>query len=445
MIHAMNKTIWTVLVLSVLAAVLLFAPHAFADGGGAVSDASDKITIAEDGTATLFSSHMAGEEVCSLQVSFTVPAGTTFEFGGTVADRMTSQKTVDGVLTIYISGAEPLLLPGRDALLLGTFAPAEGVRPVESSLAFVYGSRVISQTLEVDPLELSAREQLQALVDIADSMELLGEPQQEALNKAKEVLAKEDATDEQLDEAYNYLYGQLYEQDSGGSSGGVVNDERAALETELKKAGELDPSAYDKDTVGALNEAIDMARAALDGGSQDDIKAARAALAAAISGLKKVGQPRLEAALDKARATLNDGKSYSAQSRQALEDAIQAAEAVLADPDATSEERTAAALDLEEATENMVPQGSDPSGPVYDENGGSGLEGSGDDPTQTPAQTASADATAAPAATSAATPSSTAAVPNTGDETVLAPWLALLCLCAGMLTVLAIRRGKADR
>lgn len=441
MTHKINRTVWTVLVLALLAAMLsLPAPYALADGE--VSGAGkDTVTVAEDGTATLFSSGMAGSEVCSLQLSFNVPADTVFTFADALAGRMTSQKTTEnGLLTIYIAGAEPLMQIGQTTLVLGTFSPAEGVRPVEDSLSFVYGGRVISQTLEVEPLALTEREQLQALVDEAKAMDSLGEPQKRALANAEELLKKADATDAELNAAYNELYGQLYEQSSGRApgSGGTVSEERAALEAELENALALDAGVYDKDTVGVLNEAIDKANAALNSASDADIKAAREALAAAISGLKKVGQPRLEAALSAAKAKLNDGNSYSAQSREALEDAILAAEAVLANGSATDEERTAAAQTLEAATENMVPQGADSSGPVYDgSGGGAGLDGSTGDVTQTPAQTA--PATATPAPTAAATAG--AAAPNTGDETVLLPWLAVLCLAGAALTVL-LRRGR---
>ena len=129
----------------VLAAVMLMpVTDTLAAEGEAASPPApaDYITV-DGGVVTLHSDSMAGEGICSLQLTLTGAAD--FVFDETLAGgRMTHvSRTADGV-TIYIAGASPLMADGFTTLALGTVAPADGtVTLAENSLIYVYGSRAI--------------------------------------------------------------------------------------------------------------------------------------------------------------------------------------------------------------------------------------------------------------------------------------------------------------
>lgn len=116
----------------------------------------DYITV-DGGVVTLHSESMAGEGICSLQL--TLAGAADFAFDGTLAGgRMTNMSyTPDGV-TIYIAGAEPLMAAGNTTLTLGTVTSAGGtVTLAENSLKYVYGSRTIIRNV-VDEEEETATE-----------------------------------------------------------------------------------------------------------------------------------------------------------------------------------------------------------------------------------------------------------------------------------------------
>ncbi len=189
----------------------------------------------------------------------------------------------------------------------------------------------------------------------------------------------------------------------------------------------------------------------------------------------------LRTALDTAKGY--DAAGYTPASFQALQAAIQSAEEVLANAEASEAEWTAAKQALQAAVDKLVPVASaDGSGPVIgdgpDDGTGSGAPEPGptvsetvppvaptaaptasaaatDTPAATdgPEPTADQEATATPAPTASATPTPTATAaptaapggasnaPGTGDEADAAFWLAALCL-SGSLLALALRRLK---
>ena len=173
----------------------------------------------------------------------------------------------------------------------------------------------------------------------------------------------------------------------------------------------------------------------------------------------------LRTALDTAKGY--DAAGYTPASFQALQAAIQSAEEVLANAEASEAEWTAAKQALQAAVDKLVPVASaDGSGPVIgdgpDDGTGSGAPEPGptvsetfppaertaatEAPTLTPAPTASAtpeEPTATPTATPTPTavPSGTSNAPGTGDEADAALWLAALC-ASGSLLALALRKLK---
>ncbi len=173
----------------------------------------------------------------------------------------------------------------------------------------------------------------------------------------------------------------------------------------------------------------------------------------------------LRTVLDRAKGY--DAAGYTSASFQALQAAIQSAEEVLANADASETEWTAAKQALQEAMDKLVPVASaDGSGPVIgdgpDDGTGAGAPEPGptvsetfppaeqtaatEAPTLTPAPTASATpeeptATHTATPTPTAVPSGTSNAPGTGDEADAALWLAALC-ASGSLLALALRKLK---
>ena len=142
----MKRILHMFMTVLVLAAVMLMpvTDTLAAEGEANASSAPgvDYITV-DGGVVTLHSDSMAGEGICSLQLTLTGAAD--FVFDETLAGgRMTHvSRTADGV-TIYIAGASPLMADGFTTLALGTVAPADGtVTLAENSLIYVYGSRAI--------------------------------------------------------------------------------------------------------------------------------------------------------------------------------------------------------------------------------------------------------------------------------------------------------------
>ena len=138
--------------------------------------------------------------------------------------------------------------------------------------------------------------------------------------------------------------------------------DRDDLQDLVDEANAINQDDYTDETAQELQDAIDAAQAVLDDpdATDDEIQDAYEALENAINNLKP-DKTELEKAINDGNGILGgDTDKYSPESVQALEDAIAAGEAVDADPDATAEEiknATDAIRDalkdlLEEAVEN---------------------------------------------------------------------------------------------
>lgn len=428
MTRQIYKTCLTALCLAaLLAAMLLLAPRGLADG-----EAKDAIKI--DGeTVTLVSARLAGEKVSSLKVSFTVPEGTQFTFSTAFGETWLTYASVSGgVMTLYIAGTTPLMAEGQTELILGTVTNADQVQPVENSLGYVYGARVVNQTLEVAAAPLKLPEQLKALVEQAEA-EFPEEDDRPdvlkaALEAAQKLLDEGSADEAALTAALQALQAALDGAQSGAGSTTDAHEALAALvETIRGKYGGFSPVKYTEDSWRSFNDAWDNAKALLaDANASDEaLRAAMAKLEAAELALETEGQAALKAAIQAAKDKLNDGNTYASASRTALEQLVQAAEELLK-TGASEDDLKAKAAELAQKTKDLPRQQSgDPSGNAPGEDAGGGT-----------------DATAAPTAAAAATKKPDSA-PNTGDETHLAVWAAVLCLsCLGLAAVCLRRRAE---
>lgn len=165
-------------------------------------------------------------------------------------------------------------------------------------------------------------------------------------------------------------------------------------------------------------------------------------------------------------------EGYTQTSYEQLLSAIEAAEAVLADPNAADADLVAAAAALQKALDQLVPVAdADGSGPVIGDGADDGTGAGAPEPTagaqsdkvpdaapsvspEIDADTASEvtepvptepAATAAPTPTPAPSPDGRSSAPHTGDETPVFLWVLALCLSGGALAAVALRRGRYRR
>ncbi len=121
----------------------------------ALAATADTIELAENGTVTVVSGHAAEELLSSVQVRIRIaPAegqSVGFTFSAGLADRLTRYSYTDGTLSVYVAGTAPLLAAGQDRFVLGavTGGDVAGAALPEDALQFVYGRRVVAQSVEL--------------------------------------------------------------------------------------------------------------------------------------------------------------------------------------------------------------------------------------------------------------------------------------------------------
>lgn len=168
-----------------------------------------------------------------------------------------------------------------------------------------------------------------------------------------------------------------------------VNKE--ALKTAIDQAKGIDLSKYTEESAAALKAALEAAESAFanDKATQEEVNAAAEALNKAIEELKPADPQEPETPEEEAREELKetveesygiDLASYTEESVAAFMAARNAAEAVLADENATKEEIDAAIDALNQAIAALTPDqgGDDGNGGSGDQGGNGGNGGSGD-------------------------------------------------------------------
>lgn len=174
---------------------------------------------------------------------------------------------------------------------------------------------------------------------------------EEALANAKAVLANTEATADEVAKALKAL----------NDAEDALEDlaEKDDLKAAVEEAKALDPEAYTPSTAKALADALKKAEAVLADpeASEEDVAKALADLKKAKDALaEKADKKDLEKAVDKAEDL--DTSNMTPESKEAFEKALEAAKAVLANPEA-SEEEVANALkklnDAKDALEEVAP------------------------------------------------------------------------------------------
>ena len=167
-----------------------------------------------------------------------------------------------------------------------------------------------------------------------------------AINAAQAVLNKPEATQEEVNDALKALTDAKENLKTKEPS--VEKPEKSELEETVKDAKTFvesleNPEMYTEESLKALNEAIAMAEEVLasETATQDDINAAMRKVRTARGNLalKKpaVATEALENAIANARELANDTATYTEESRAALNAAVDAAQKVLEDANATQE------------------------------------------------------------------------------------------------------------
>ena len=186
---------------------------------------------------------------------------------------------------------------------------------------------------------------------------------EDALAKARDVYADEDATQEDVDAALKALDDAIDALEEVPEPA-----DKTDLEASIDAAGALDPEDYTEESWAGVEDALGAAKdvAADENATQEDVDAAQKALDDAVNALEKAEEPEtvdkslLAESIAEAEA-LNE-EDYTAETWAAMAEALEKAKDVYADPDATQEEVDdadlalfAAILCLEEARPEIEP------------------------------------------------------------------------------------------
>ncbi len=401
----------TIRMAAVLAAVLallaLLAPTALADD---IDRGTDAVRIDQDGTVTLISGHIGAEGVASLRLRLNVPADAVFTFDAGLAGRMTYSGAIrEGKMNLYVASAVPLMSPGQTELVLGRIAAADmgSVSAGEDALQYVYGSFVAPQTVTI--------------------LETQQSPSGDVDEQLKALMAEVD---------------------------GFAQDP-------------ANPTKFSGDTWGTLLDAWTSAGGVDENTPEAEKASILAQLQAAFNGLMRA---EVAQALQKAAGYVPE--AYESSSYSVLQAAVAKARA-LTGPYVTDEQAAAVVSEINAAISGLAVN-PDYNGPVISDgpDGGTG-SGGGEAtpaPTESPAPSATPEPTVSPAPSASPEPGATpepeasteptaspspaptatakpaapggggSRAPSTGDETVILPWAALLCLSGALLAVVFARR-----
>ena len=222
----------------------------------------------------------------------------------------------------------------------------------------VYGTKVSDP--EPEPVDKTA---LESAIEDAKKADTEGKTDEsvaalnDAIAKAETVLADADATQDEVNAAVTALY-----QAVAGLEDKPVEPEpadKAALQAYVDEVSGTDLSAYTDETARAFTAALENAQTILGSAdaTQEQVNSALAALKSAFQALAEkpvepeVDKAALESAIEDAKRADTEGKTD--ESVAALNDAIERAEAVLADADATQDEVDAAASALYQAVAGL--------------------------------------------------------------------------------------------
>ena len=230
--------------------------------------------------------------------------------------------------------------------------------------------------VEPAPVDKSA---LQAYVDEVSGTDLSAYTDETAqafaaaLQAAQAVLDDAEATQEQVNSALTALQSAFQ---ALAERPAPVEPDYSELQAAIEAAEALKADDYTAESWAAVESALAEAKAALESDSQDAVDAAAEALSAAIEALVEVEEPEpgdevdkdeLQAEVDASDALTSS--DYTAESWAAYQQALAAAQAVLADPEATQADVADALAALQAAEKALAPVGPRTDEPGTDEPG----------------------------------------------------------------------------
>ncbi len=172
---------------------------------------------------------------------------------------------------------------------------------------------------------------------------------QKALQAAETVLANANAVQKEIDEATFALREALRN----------LGINKNALSAAIDRTKDLKETSYTAKSWAAMQKALDSANKAMESGeaTQEEVNAATKALRDALAALVGIDKAGLKAAIDRAKARNPENFADKPAEWAAMQEALQAAEAVLANADAVQTEIDEAASVLSEALRKLDPEG----------------------------------------------------------------------------------------
>lgn len=321
----------------------------------------------------------------------------------------------------------------------------------EYTFSDVTANHTIAVTFAKDAMTV-AKENLLAAINTANeklaqtdaytpaSLEAL----QNAVDEAQTVYNKADATQTEVDNAKANVEAKI--------AALKEKADKSALRLAVKAAeGEAAlTDKYTEESIAALQTAIDAANRVLadDNATQAEVDAQVEAVNAAKAALEEKKAPVVKEELEKAVADATEvvgaTDKYTAASLAALQSAIDAANAVLQDPDATQDEIDAAVQSIKEAKEALKAKDdnkkddSNKGDDKKDDNNGSNNNG-GNNNGNTNAGSKNNGSSNNGTANGGNGTSNAVKAAKTGDTANVAG-MAMLCLAAGLVVVMAKRR-----
>ena len=388
-------------------------------------------------------------KIADIQTQFTITA--TAGEGGKIAPEATT--------TVYKGTSKVFTItPDKGYHIESITVDGENVETIATEYAFedIVANHTIEVTFAKDELTI-AKENLLATINTANKK--LAETEQYTPSSLKDL---EDAV-----KAAQAIYDDPNaDQDKVDKAKANVEAKLAALKAKAKKdalnlaiiAAEGDAALVDKyteESIEKLQKEIKAAKEVLadENASQEEVDAAEKAVQAAQKALVEKETPKpeapvkkdeLKAAVEDATKVVGDTEQYTEESLAALQSAIDAANAVLQNPDATQDEIDAAVQSVKEAKEALKAKDdnkkddSNKGDDKKDDNNGSNNNG-GNNNGNTNAGSKNNGSSNNGTANGGNGTSNAVKAAKTGDTANVAG-MAMLCLAAGLVAVMARRK-----
>lgn len=382
-------------------------------------------------------------KIADIQTQFTITA--TAGNGGKIAPT--------GATNVYKGTSKAFTITPNDGYHVDSLTVDGTAVDVVTEYTFsdVTANHTIAVTFAKDAMTV-AKENLLAAINTANeklaqtdaytpaSLEAL----QNAVDEAQTVYNKADATQTEVDNAKANVEAKI--------AALKEKADKSALRLAVKAAeGEAAlTDKYTEESIAALQTAIDAANRVLadDNATQAEVDAQVEAVNAAKAALEEKKAPVVKEELEKAVADATEvvgaTDKYTAASLAALQSAIDAANAVLQDPDATQDEIDAAVQSIKEAKEALKAKDdnkkddSNKGDDKKDDNNGSNNNG-GNNNGNTNAGSKNNGSSNNGTANGGNGTSNAVKAAKTGDTANVAG-MAMLCLAAGLVVVMAKRR-----